>query len=144
MAKVPAHERIECAILPIWSAPGHSAPASSGMQNRSIWCATIGADRDRKTAHSDVGADGDRFQGRPEYRGWARTVGMIGGFEQMGEPLAHRVGEDIVVDIPLHFEAAEAIALIRFDRDGKVAGLLLRPASQEPHCGPWMNRGGCT
>lgn len=61
--------------------------------------------------------------------GWAHTVGMIGSFERMGEPFAHRAGDDTVVDIPLHFEAGEATCFVRFGRDGKVAGLLLRPAS---------------
>lgn len=60
--------------------------------------------------------------------GWAHTVGMIGSFERMGEPFARRAGDDTVVDIPLHFEAGEVTGFIRFDRDGKVAGLLLRPA----------------
>lgn len=61
--------------------------------------------------------------------GWAHTVGMIGSFERMGEPFAHQAGDDTVVDIPLHFEAGEAVGLVRFNRDGEVAGLLLRPAS---------------
>jgi hypothetical protein len=65
--------------------------------------------------------------------GWAHTIGMIGSFERMGEPFAHQAGDDTMVDIPLRFEAGEAIGFIRFDRDGKVAGLLLRPASPEPH-----------
>ncbi len=64
--------------------------------------------------------------------GWAHTVGMIGSFERMGEPFAHRAGDDIVVAVPLHFEAGEATGFVRFDRDGKVAGLLLRPASDGP------------
>jgi len=71
----------------------------------------------------------ERVDARRLADGWAHTVGMIGGFERMGEPFAHRAGDDIVVDIPLHFEAGEASGFIRFDRDGKVAGLLLRPAS---------------
>jgi hypothetical protein len=34
----------------IWSVWERSAPAGSGVQNRSIWWATIGVDRDWKTA----------------------------------------------------------------------------------------------
>jgi Protein of unknown function (DUF3887) len=62
-------------------------------------------------------------------RGWAHTVGMVGRFERIGEPFARQAGDDTVVDVPLHFEAGDGIGRVRFDRDGKVAGLLLRPAS---------------
>lgn len=62
--------------------------------------------------------------------GWAHTVGLIGSFERMGEPSARRAGDDTVVDVPLHFEAGEASGFVRFNADGKVAGLLLRPASR--------------
>jgi Protein of unknown function (DUF3887) len=62
--------------------------------------------------------------------GWAHTVGLIGGLERMGEPIARQAGDDTVVTIPLHFEAAEAAGMVRFDRDGKIAGLAVRPASQ--------------
>ena len=41
--------------------------------------------------------------------GWAHTVGMIGGLERMGEPVARQAGDDTVVTVPLHFEAAEAV-----------------------------------
>jgi hypothetical protein len=62
--------------------------------------------------------------------GWAHTVGMIGGLERMGEPIARQAGDDIVVIVPLHFEAAEAAGMVRFDRDGKIAGLAIRPAGR--------------
>jgi hypothetical protein len=73
-----------------------------------------------------------RHDARRLASGWAHTVGMIGRFEQMGEPFAHRAGDDTVVDVPLHFEADEAIGTVRFDRDGKVAGLGIHPASPDP------------
>jgi hypothetical protein len=72
--------------------------------------------------------------------GWAHTVGMIGRFERMGEPFAHRAGDDTVVDIPLHFEADEATGTVRFDRDGKVAGLGIRPAFPNPDVRPGFTR----
>ncbi len=64
--------------------------------------------------------------------GWARTIGMIGGYEGMGEPFAHRAGDHTVVEVPLHFEAGEATGRVIFDEDGKVAGLWLRPAPPSP------------
>jgi hypothetical protein len=33
-----------------------------------------------------------------------------------------------VVEIPLYFEAADAVGIVRFDPAGKVAGLAIRPA----------------
>ena len=67
---------------------------------------------------------------------WAHTVGMVGRFEGIGEPFAHRAGDDTMVDVPLHFEAGEGVGSIRFDPDGKVAGLMLRPASPGPAASP--------
>jgi hypothetical protein len=64
--------------------------------------------------------------------GWAHTVGMIGGLERMGKPVARQAGDDTVVTVPLHFEAAEAVGMVRYDRNGKIAGLAIRPASRWP------------
>jgi hypothetical protein len=58
---------------------------------------------------------------------WARMASLVGGYEGMGEPFAHRVGDHTVVEIPLRFEAGEATGRVIFDDDGKVAGLWLRP-----------------
>ena len=71
---------------------------------------------------------------------WAHTVGMIGRFEGIGEPFAHRAGDDTMVDVPLHFEAGDGVGSVRFDRDGKVAGLMLRPASPAPPLPPGPSR----
>jgi hypothetical protein len=60
---------------------------------------------------------------------------MVGRFERMGEPFAHRAGDDTMVEVPLHFEAGDGVGSIRFDRDGRVAGLMLRPASPAPASG---------
>ena len=62
-------------------------------------------------------------------RGWAHMAGLFGRFEGTGEPFARRAGDDILVDVPLRFEAGEAKGIVRFDRDGRVAGLAIRPAS---------------
>ena len=63
--------------------------------------------------------------------GWARTASLVGRYEGMGEPATRAVGENTVVDIPLHFEAGEAIGRVTFDADGKVVGLFIRPAGQQ-------------
>jgi hypothetical protein len=62
--------------------------------------------------------------------GWTRTCSLIGRFEGMGEPFAHRAGHDTMVHVPLHFEAGEAVGLVRFDPAGQVAGLGIRPAPE--------------
>jgi hypothetical protein len=59
--------------------------------------------------------------------GWARMAALVGAYEGMGEPFAHRVADHTVVEIPLRFEAGEATGRVVFDEDGKVAGLWLRP-----------------
>lgn len=59
--------------------------------------------------------------------GWARMVSLVGAYEGMGEPFAHRVADHTAVEIPLRFEAGEATGRVIFDEDGKVAGLWLRP-----------------
>jgi hypothetical protein len=61
--------------------------------------------------------------------GSARLAGTFGRLERFGEPFAHRVGDDSLVEVPLHFEAGDARGLVRFSTDGKVAGLAIRPAS---------------
>ena len=61
-------------------------------------------------------------------RAWTRNAGMIGRLERMGEPFPHRAGDDTVVEVPLYFEAADAVGIVRFDPAGKIAGLAIRPA----------------
>jgi hypothetical protein len=68
--------------------------------------------------------DADRLS-----RGWAGMVGMFGQLERLGEPWARRIADDIVVDIPLHFEAGDAKGIVRFGADGKIAGLAIRRES---------------
>src|SRR6202050_591513 len=65
-------------------------------------------------------------------RGWAAMVGMFGLLERIGDPSARRVADDTVVDVPLHFEAADAGGIVRFSGYGKVAGMGIRPASPPP------------
>jgi hypothetical protein len=60
--------------------------------------------------------------------GWSQMFAMFGSYEQMGAVSPFPVGESIVVDVLLHFEAGEATMWVRSDRDGKVSGLCLHPA----------------
>jgi Protein of unknown function (DUF3887) len=61
--------------------------------------------------------------------GWAHTIALIGNLERIGDPFAFQAGEYTVVNIPLHFEAAEANGRVTFDLAGRVAGLFIRPAA---------------
>jgi hypothetical protein len=63
--------------------------------------------------------------------GWAQMIGMFGSYQAMGDvtPVRADAGT-VVVDVLLHFEAGEAMVWVRFDRDGKVTGLRLHPASR--------------
>jgi hypothetical protein len=84
------------------------------------WEEVVGEFDDRMRERVDAG----RLAG-----GWAQTIAIVGSFERMGEPVAHQAGDDTMVNIPLYFEAGEGTGSVRFDPDGKVAGLSLRPAS---------------
>jgi hypothetical protein len=64
--------------------------------------------------------------------GWAHTIAMIGSLERIGDPFAFQADAYTVVNIPLHFEAAEANGRVTFDLAGKVAGLFIRPAARQP------------
>jgi Protein of unknown function (DUF3887) len=61
--------------------------------------------------------------------GWAHLIGMFGSYQGSGEVSPVPAGDGTVVDVRLDFEAGEAMLWVRFDRDGKVAGLRLHPAS---------------
>ena len=61
--------------------------------------------------------------------GWAQLVGTLGAYQAMGDVIPVPAGDGTVVDVLLYFEAGEAMVWARFDRDGKVAGLRLHPAS---------------
>ena len=64
---------------------------------------------------------------------WAQVIGTAGGYEGMGEPVAHQAGDYTVVDVPLHFEAAELTGRVSFSGTGQVAGLFfLDKPSKEP------------
>jgi hypothetical protein len=62
--------------------------------------------------------------------GWAHLIGLFGSYQGMGEVSPVSAGDSIVADVLLHFEAGEAMVWVRFDRDGKVSGLRLHPASR--------------
>jgi hypothetical protein len=61
-------------------------------------------------------------------RGAAHMMGLYGRFEGTGEPFAHRAGDDVMVDVPLRYEAGEARGIVRFNSEGRIAGLAIRPA----------------
>jgi hypothetical protein len=47
----------------------------------------------------------------------------------VGEPVAHQAGDYTVVDVRLHFEAADLTGRVSYARNGQVAGLFfLNPA----------------
>jgi hypothetical protein len=61
--------------------------------------------------------------------GWAQMIAMFGRYEGMGEVSPFQVADNTVVDVPLTFEAGEAMVWVRFDRSGKVTGLRLHPST---------------
>ncbi|MGH3256870.1 MAG: DUF3887 domain-containing protein, partial [Streptosporangiaceae bacterium] len=57
---------------------------------------------------------------------WAQVIGTAGAYQGMGEPVAHQAGDYTVVNVPLHFEAAELNGRVSFSRTGQVAGLFIQ------------------
>ena len=92
----------------------------------------IGSDHGRwEEARRDFNAKmSEALDGRRLAGAWARMASLVGGYEGMGEPFAHRVGDHTVVEIPLRFKAGEATGRVVFDEDGKVAGLWLGNAER--------------
>lgn len=72
--------------------------------------------------------------------GWLQTISSIGGFERMGEPFAHALGDNTVVNIPLYFEAGERTGRVSLDRGGEVIGLFIRPAATDEQRVPPIER----
>ncbi|SEK79340.1 hypothetical protein SAMN05428989_0810 [Pseudoxanthomonas sp. GM95] len=60
---------------------------------------------------------------------WSALPGQIGALKNRGEPVQSTAGAHTLVTVPLHFERGELVALISVDAEGRVAGLLLKPAS---------------
>ncbi len=58
---------------------------------------------------------------------WAQLAGSVGGYERMGEPFTHQLGDYTAVDVRLEFEAGALVARVSFAPDGKVAGLRFLP-----------------
>jgi len=103
-------------------------PGAAGRAAAIVTCLAEGRWEDARrdfNARMREGGDAGRLAS-----GWAHVVGMIGRYEGMGEPFAHRAGDDTVVEVPLRFEAGDATGRVAFGPDGKVAGLWLRPATR--------------
>jgi hypothetical protein len=60
---------------------------------------------------------------------WAQTIGEIGRYERLGEPVAYQVGDVTVVDVSLYFEAGERTLRTSLNQAGQVIGLFIRLAS---------------
>jgi len=59
--------------------------------------------------------------------GWAQTIGEMGRYERMGEPVAYQAGDVTVVDVPLYFEAGDRNVRVSLDQVGQVIGLFIQP-----------------
>jgi hypothetical protein len=63
-------------------------------------------------------------------RGWVQTVQQVGQLERTGDPAAVDMGDgNVVVEVPLHFEAGDRTGRVSFNADGQIIGLFLRPAA---------------
>jgi Protein of unknown function (DUF3887) len=62
--------------------------------------------------------------------GWAHVADPAGSFQRMGTPSARQADDYTVVDVPLTFQAGDAIGRVVLDRDGKVSGLTMEYPSR--------------
>ena len=60
-------------------------------------------------------------------RGWAHMIGLVGALESTGEPSVLVSGDGTMVDVPLHFEAADRTGKVNFNPEGQIVGLFIRP-----------------
>lgn len=61
---------------------------------------------------------------------WGQLAGLVGGYQRMGEPFTHQIGDYTAVDVPIEFEAGALTARVSYDKTGKVAGLRFLPEAQ--------------
>ncbi|MCD9046104.1 DUF3887 domain-containing protein [Luteimonas sp. MHLX1A] len=61
---------------------------------------------------------------------WDGLVAQAGALQSRGEPVQQQHDGYEVVVTPLQFERASLNAIVSFDADGRIAGLLLQPAGQ--------------
>ena len=59
---------------------------------------------------------------------WPQLTGLVGAYENCGDPIVRPFGEHTIVNVPMEFEAGPMTGRIVFDQDGRIAGLfVLRP-----------------
>jgi Protein of unknown function (DUF3887) len=122
-----AFQRFRHPVDPRTGAP-MSTEIAAGAADRAVEILAFLAEGRWEEARRDFNAQmSQRLDASRLADGWARMAGLVGTYERMGEPFAHRVADHTVVEIPLRFEAGEATGRVVFDEDGKVAGLWLRP-----------------
>jgi hypothetical protein len=122
-----AFQRFGHPVDPRTGAP-MSTEVAPGTTDRAVAIIAFLAEGRWKEARRDFNA---KMSGALDARrladAWARMASLVGAYEGMSEPFAHRVADHTVVEIPLRFEAGEATGRVVFDEDGKVTGLWLRP-----------------
>jgi Protein of unknown function (DUF3887) len=122
-----AFQRFGHPVDPRTGAP-MSTEIAAGDADRAVTILAAMAEGHWEEARRDFNAQmSQRLDAHRLAGGWAHMAGLVGAYEGMGEPFAHRVADHTVVEIPLRFEAGEATGRVVFDEDGKVAGLWLRP-----------------
>lgn len=63
---------------------------------------------------------------------WASIPQQLGALQSRGEPVANQQdGHDVVV-VPLQYERSAANAMVAFNGEGQLAGLMVQPAQAAP------------
>jgi hypothetical protein len=125
-----AFQRFGHPVDPRTGAPMARAVAPGAAQRAAEFLARFTAGRWDEVLADFNGVMRERHDADRLASGWAHMIGMFGRYQAMGEVTPVRAGAGtVVVDVLLRFEAGEAMVWARFDRDGKVTGLRLHPAS---------------
>ncbi|UAJ79356.1 DUF3887 domain-containing protein [Leifsonia sp. ZF2019] len=61
---------------------------------------------------------------------WAQIASAVGAFDAADEPVARRMGDLTVVDVPLRFEAGEMVGRVSLHPDRRVGGLFVLDPAQ--------------
>jgi hypothetical protein len=122
-----AFQRFGHPVDPRTGAPMTRAVPPGEVQRATEFVARFTAGRWEEVIADFNGAMRERHDGNLLASGWAQMIGMFGNYQGSGEVSPVPAGDGTVVDVRLDFEAGQAMLFVRFDRDGKVAGLGLHP-----------------
>ena len=124
-----AFQRFGHPVDPRTGQPMTSTVSSADVQRATEFVARFTACEWEAVVGEFAGVVRERVDANRLARGWAQTIGMFGSYQGAGPVSPVPAGDDTGIDVRLEFEAGEAMLYVRFDHEGKIAGLRLHPPS---------------